>query len=36
VLGLAVYAALLLWRFTLLVRRGYLPEPPQEFAAARS
>jgi multidrug resistance protein, MATE family len=36
VLGLAAYAALLLWRFTLLVRRGYLPEPPQEFATARS
>ena len=36
VLGLATYAALLLWRFTLLVRRGYLPAPPQEYAAARS
>jgi MATE family multidrug resistance protein len=36
VLGLAAYAALLLWRFTLLVRHGYLPEPPQEFATARS
>ena len=36
VFGLATYAALLFWRFTLLVRRGYLPEPPQEFAAARS
>jgi multidrug resistance protein, MATE family len=36
VLALAAYAALLFWRFSLLARRGYLPAPPREFAAAAS
>src|SRR5262249_61747736 len=32
--GLIVYAALLLWRFQLLTRRGYLPAGPGASAPA--
>jgi multidrug resistance protein, MATE family len=34
VLGLVVYAVLLVWRFSLLARRGYLPVTGTPVAAA--